>query len=84
MPLSEVSLVKPVLSEPSLMDKVFPVANPSRSDDFHDVNRRAMHALVSCIGTNTCAHNQTSVVIFGVPFYAEVIEGASMSGERIW
>jgi hypothetical protein len=81
---SEVSALEIVPSNPSVLEKVFPVADPSRSDDFHDTNRGAMHALIACIATDTCRQNQTSVVIFGIQFYAEVLEGASMSGERIW
>jgi hypothetical protein len=65
------------------LEKMFPVADPNGSDDYHDANRRAMHALVACIATHSCAQNQTDVVIFGSQYYAETLEGI-LSGERIW
>jgi hypothetical protein len=78
-----ISLNAPDVYHASALEKMFPVADPNRSDDYHDANRRAMHALVSCIATHSCAQNQTDVIIFGSSYYAETLEGI-LSGERVW
>ncbi|TFK55828.1 hypothetical protein OE88DRAFT_1731469 [Heliocybe sulcata] len=66
-----------------ILDKLFPIGEPDRTDVYEDANNAAMERLLACAASGDCHRNQTSVVLLASPHFAGSIEG-KVSGEDIW
>ncbi|KZT20785.1 glycosyltransferase family 18 protein [Neolentinus lepideus HHB14362 ss-1] len=78
-------LDSPHPSQPSnpILDKLFPIGEPDRTDVYEDANNAAMERLLGCAASGDCHRNQTSVVLLASHHFAGSIEG-HVSGEDIW
>ncbi|KZW03789.1 hypothetical protein EXIGLDRAFT_827749 [Exidia glandulosa HHB12029] len=70
-------------ARPSQLDLLFPLPDTEFHDFWPNENNRHMHALISCIASDTCGVNQTKIVIFASWDFTYAIEGR-VSGENIW
>ncbi|KAJ8523351.1 hypothetical protein ONZ45_g166 [Pleurotus djamor] len=47
----------------SLVNYLWPVGLPNRTDNWENENNKAMHAMFTCMATESCKEKQTSVII---------------------
>lgn len=67
----------------SLLAQLWPAAEPNRTDSWETENSKTIHSLLTCMATNTCKENQTSIVLLSARHFAWVLQGW-FSGEQIW
>jgi hypothetical protein len=67
----------------SVLNKLWPVGLPNRTDNWENENSKSMHALVRCMSSDTCGTNQKSIVLLSTDHFASSIAGG-VSGEDIW
>lgn len=67
----------------SFVKNLWPVGLPNVTDNWENENSKAMHALLTCMSTETCSENQTSIVLLSSFHFANSISG-HVSGEDIW
>jgi hypothetical protein len=67
----------------AFIENLWPVGLPNRTDIWENENSRSMQALMSCMSTNTCGQNQTSIVLLSSFHFANSISG-HVSGEDVW
>ncbi|KAF9477866.1 hypothetical protein BDN70DRAFT_922288 [Pholiota conissans] len=67
----------------AFLHNLWPVGLPNRTDMWENENSKSMQALLSCMSTDTCTQNQTSIVLLSSMHFANSISG-HVSGEDIW
>ncbi|KAF5315258.1 hypothetical protein D9619_006957 [Psilocybe cf. subviscida] len=67
----------------SFVRNLWPVGLPNVTDNWENENSKAMHTLLTCMSTETCSENQTSIVLLSSFHFANSISG-HVSGEDIW
>jgi hypothetical protein len=67
----------------TVLNKLWPIGLPNRTDIWENENSKSMHALMNCMSANSCSENQTSIVLLSSNHFASAIAGA-VSGEDIW
>ncbi|KAJ7576978.1 hypothetical protein C8J56DRAFT_870189 [Mycena floridula] len=82
--------IEPIIATPTeiynatLLNSLWPAAEPDRMDSWRTANSKSLHSLLSCMAQNNCGQNQTSIVLVTARHFAWVLEWTQLSGEQIW
>ncbi|KAF5379051.1 hypothetical protein D9615_005991 [Tricholomella constricta] len=72
-----------ILTSYNFLPYLWPVGLPNRTDNWENENSKSMHALLSCMASQNCEQNRTSIVLLSTSRFSNGIAGDT-SGENIW
>lgn len=65
------------------LSNLWPVGLPNHTDLWENENSKSLHALITCLASDSCEENQKSIVLLGSFRFWQAIRG-DVAGEEIW